>query len=134
MSYPVLDALTKIMSDKYLLALAKAESSFNPLAENPTSSAKGLFQFISSVRNSLNIVDWRDIVQQYQGIVKFTETHKALLKTDDPYELYSAHYLGLPVYKKHKAGERLTETQKAQVHYLKTKALPRFRRIYDEQT
>lgn len=59
---PVVSAVQKA-SDKsgvdfsYLLAQAKVESSFNPLAEAKTSSATGLYQFIDST--------WMNMIERY---------------------------------------------------------------------
>lgn len=53
------------------LELVARESSFNPNAKNPSSSAKGLFQFLDKTRANYggNNVDWNDPYQQaYAGL------------------------------------------------------------------
>jgi SLT domain-containing protein len=49
-----------------VMELVARESSFNPDASNPNSSARGLFQMINSTRNSYGgkNVDWSDPYQQ----------------------------------------------------------------------
>ncbi|MCM3746515.1 transglycosylase SLT domain-containing protein [Paenibacillus pasadenensis] len=49
-----------------LLELVGRESSYNPNADNPKSSAAGLFQFLDGTRKNYggNKVDWSDPYQQ----------------------------------------------------------------------
>src|SRR6185437_9608133 len=56
-------------SFEYLLATAKMESNFNPQAAAPTSSAKGLFQFIE---------------QTWLGTVRRRAPHSAIMATPTP--------------------------------------------------
>lgn len=49
------------------------ESSFNPNAKNPKSTAKGLFQFLDGTRKNYggNKVDWSDPYQQSLAGLKY---------------------------------------------------------------
>jgi soluble lytic murein transglycosylase-like protein len=55
------------------LELVARESSFNPNAKNPTSSARGLFQFLDGTRADYggNGVDWNDPYQQSMAGLKY---------------------------------------------------------------
>jgi SLT domain-containing protein len=53
--------------------LVARESSFNPNAKNPKSSAHGLFQFLDSTRKDYggNAIDWYDPYQQTLAGMKY---------------------------------------------------------------
>lgn len=55
------------------LELVARESSFNPNAKNPASSARGLFQFLDGTRRDYggNSVDWSDPYQQSVAGLKY---------------------------------------------------------------
>ena len=106
-----IQVIAKAMDEpaQYYVELAQVESSTNPMATNPRSSAVGLYQFINST--------WRTIVREYgkqyqltydgrtdvrQSVVAailFTRDNSAYLeeRLDRPAtnkELYLAHFLG----------------------------------------
>lgn len=125
------EALSRISADPYYAALAQAESNFNPKATNSESSAKGLFQLVNATAKSLGVRDPFDIGDSFEGVQKLTNDHIKRFG-DDPATLYSAHYLGATLLKKVLAGADLTNKEQSQVDYLKSKALPRFMKIYDQ--
>ncbi|WP_134904715.1 transglycosylase SLT domain-containing protein [Paenibacillus polymyxa] len=55
------------------LELVARESSFNPSAKNPKSTARGLFQFLDGTRKSYggNSVNWNDPTQQALAGVQY---------------------------------------------------------------
>lgn len=57
------------------MELVARESSFNPNAKNPKSSAAGLFQFLDSTRKNYggNKVDWSDPYQQTMAGIKYVK-------------------------------------------------------------
>lgn len=124
-----IDAWAKIKADPYLSTLAQFESSNNPQAHNPTSSAKGLFQFLNGTAKAVGLKDPFDVAQSYDAIQKLTAENKARFGTD-PVDLYSAHYLGAPVYDKYLAGSALDDKEQSQVDYLTNILLPRFQKMY----
>lgn len=126
------EAEALIDADPYYAALYEAESSRNPNAKNPTSSAKGGFQLIDRTAEALGVKNAFDLEESLKGIKKLTSAHAARYG-DDPADLYSLHYLGETVYRKWQRGAALTSKQQAQVQHLKEKALPRFMRIYNKQ-
>lgn len=56
-----------------LLELVARESSFNPNAKNPKSTAAGLFQFLDGTRKNYggSKVDWSDPMQQALAGIKY---------------------------------------------------------------
>lgn len=93
-------------ADKYgvpveaLMAIASIESSFNPLAKNPRSSAAGLFQFIEPTAKGMGLTDPYDPVASADAAARMAATNiKSLRKTlgREPTtgELYLAHQQGL---------------------------------------
>lgn len=56
-----------------MLELVARESSFNPNAKNPKSSAAGLFQFLNMTRKNYggDKVDWSDPYQQAVAGLKY---------------------------------------------------------------
>lgn len=87
----------------YFARLAQVESGGNPLAQNPKSSAKGMFQFVDSTAKQYGITapfgTPEYAMQEIEAVKKFTEDNrKALTETlgRDPTkgELYLAHQQG----------------------------------------
>lgn len=92
----------------YLMAMCEKESTFNPNAQAPSSSAKGLFQFIDSTWNMIrkqnpqyNIGANDQFVPEANALAGalFTLYNQKLLKgygiTDpSPSDLYLSHFLG----------------------------------------
>jgi SLT domain-containing protein len=73
-----------------LLELIARESSFNPNAANPKSSAKGYFQFLDSTRNNYggSKVNWNDPLAQTRAgiqyvIDRYSDPYKALKYWDE---------------------------------------------------
>lgn len=73
-----------------VLELVARESSFNPNAKNPKSSAAGLFQFLNSTRENYggNSVNWSDPYQQAVAGLQYIKDRygtpeKALQHWDD---------------------------------------------------
>jgi len=135
---PVEEVEKIIDSDPYFATLYEAESSRNPSARaiNPKtkellSSAKGGFQFIDRTARDIGLEDPFDLGESYDAVQKLTDQHAKRFGSD-PLVLYSAHYLGATVLNKLQKGVDLTEKEWAQVDYLKSRALPRFKRIYAE--
>lgn len=122
----------EIDKDPYYSALYQAESGRNPNAKNPTSSASGGFQFINSTAKAIGLKDPFDLGQSYEAVQKLTDAHKKRFG-NDPALLYSAHYLGSPLLDKVLKGKALTEKERLQVEYLKSKALPDFLKIYNSK-
>lgn len=120
----------KIDADPIDSAIYEAESGRNPLAKNPKSTASGAFQLLSGTAKSLGVKDPFDIEQNYTGYRKLREEHQARFG-DSPELLYSAHYLGATVLDKVLKKRALSDKERAQVEYLKRKALPDFMKIYN---
>lgn len=83
----------------YLYRLAQVESNLDPFAQNPNSSAKGLFQFIDSTADAYGVQDPFDVNQQVDAATRFTEDNRAVLRNalnrePTPGELYLAHQQG----------------------------------------
>lgn len=118
-----------IDQDPYLSTLYEVESGRNPLAKNPTSSAKGAFQFIDSTAKAVGLDDPYDLEKSFVAIKRLTDENRARFG-DDPTLLYSAHYLGATVLNKVLKGLPLKPKEQAQVDYLRSKVLPKFNKIY----
>lgn len=116
-----------IDSDPYLAAVYATESSRNPKAKNPESSASGAFQLIDAIAKALGVKDPFDLQQNLQGMLKLTEENAASLGTRDPVILYAAHYMGAPLAKKVINNERLSSKETKIKNDFFSKALPRFR-------
>lgn len=100
--------IRKIISDaavKYgvdpgdLLTIARLESSFNPRAKNPSSSAGGLFQFIDGTAADYKLADRYDAAQASDAAARLTRDNTAHLKgilgrQPSRGELYLAHQQG----------------------------------------
>ncbi len=109
-------AIKQIKADPYYDALAMTESSWNPKAKNPDSSAKGLFQFINSTAKSMGLDDPYDVPKSFAKVQELTDRNKSIFG-DDPLLLYAGHYLGETVLRKYLNNKPLTATQQAQVDY-----------------
>ena len=82
-----------------MTAIAKIESGFNPSAQNPNSSAGGLFQQIDSNARAYGVSDRFDPVQSAEGAARFAQENTRTLRNvlgRDPSagELYLAHQQG----------------------------------------
>ena len=83
----------------YLERVAYIESKGNPKAQNPNSSAGGLFQQIDSNAKAYGVADRFDATQSTEGAVKFAVDNikileKALGRKPQGWELYLAHQQG----------------------------------------
>lgn len=87
------------VSPEYLVTLAGVESTFDPNAANPRSSARGLYQFIDSTAKEYGLTDPTDPVQAIRAVGEFTRDNrarltKALGRPPNDRELYLAHQQG----------------------------------------
>lgn len=110
----------------YYAALAQTESSINPMAKNPESSAKGLFQSIDDTAKRTGLENAYDVKQQKKAVEKLTLGHAQKFGTD-PSMLYAAHYLGQGTLDAWLSGKPLTAKQQGQILDFTNKALPNFR-------
>jgi len=82
----------------YMLAMAAQESNFNPNIKAPTSSATGLYQFISSTWKSMwkggDVPDPRDPFANADAGARYAKEAEKILGTSDPAALYLGHFLG----------------------------------------
>jgi hypothetical protein len=87
----------------YLSRLAQIESSNNPYARNPNSSAKGLYQFIDSTAKQYGITapfgTPEYTQQEQQAVMRLTEDNRNALRQflgrePSQGELYLAHQQG----------------------------------------
>lgn len=123
-------AWNEIKSDPYYHALALTESDMNPNAQNPKSTAKGLFQFIDSTAKAVGLKNPFDVAESLSAVKQLTGEHNAKFGAD-PATLYSAHYLGGTLLKKLQDGKPLTTREQKLVDSLLNKALPRFMKNYE---
>ncbi|GGE79051.1 transglycosylase SLT domain-containing protein [Stappia taiwanensis] len=82
-----------------LLKIAELESSFNPAAKNPATSAGGLFQFIDGTAAQYGLADRFDPAQASDAAARFARDNaatlrKALGREPTAGELYLAHQQG----------------------------------------
>lgn len=87
------------VSPSYLTRLAQIESGGNPTAQNPDSTAKGLFQFVNSTARQYGLKDPEDPQQATQAVTQLTQDNhdvlsKALGREPTDGELYLAHQQG----------------------------------------
>jgi len=87
------------VSQAYLDRLAQIESNGNPMAKNPNSSAKGLYQFIDSTAQQYGLQDPFDPVQATDAVKRLTMDNYNALKSalgrePSEGELYLAHQQG----------------------------------------
>lgn len=83
----------------YLAKTAKVESGMNPNAQNPRSSAGGLFQFINSTAKQYGLTDKMDPVASSLAAAQLAGDNKAFLadrlgREPNDVELYAAHQQG----------------------------------------
>lgn len=83
----------------YLQRVAEIESGMNPLAQNPNSSAAGLFQFIESTGQQYGLDNPFDPFQSAAAAARFTRDNFSALanflgRDPEPWELYLAHQQG----------------------------------------
>jgi hypothetical protein len=83
----------------YLHRTGEIESSLNPNAQNPRSSAGGLFQFIDSTARQYGLIDRFDPVQATDAAARLASDNKAILtratgRNPSAAELYLAHQQG----------------------------------------
>ena len=119
----------EIDSDPIDSAIYEVESSRNPKAKNPKSSASGGFQLIKSMAKSLGVEDPFDLRQNYEGYKKLRAEHEKRFGKD-PKVLYGAHFLGGTLLAKYLNGKKLNSKEQRILKEFKEKALPRFERIY----
>lgn len=120
----------QIDADPYTKTLYEFESSRNPYAKNPNSSAKGGFQFIDATARSMGLEDPMDLGASFETVKRLTDENRARFG-DDPILLYSAHYLGATVLGKLQDGKPLTAKEAEQVRTLRDKLIPKFKRMYE---
>lgn len=125
-------AIEQIKADPYYSALAKTESDFNPLAKNPKSSAKGMFQFIDATAKKLGVSDPFNVRDSFEAVRKLTAQNAYRFNTTDPATLYAAHYLGAPLLSKVMRGLDLSPKEAAILKSFETSALPRFKKAYQK--
>lgn len=113
----------------YYAALAQTESSLNPQAQNPTSSAKGLFQFVDKTAAGVGLQDPFDPRQSLAAVQQLTGQHRQQFG-DNPELLYGAHFLGQPTLAAWQSGQPLEPQQQDWVNQFANQALPRFREQY----
>lgn len=83
----------------HLARTAKLESNFNPSAQNPRSSAGGLFQFLDGTADQYGLTDKRDPLASTDAAARLARDNAGVLKSAlgrDPTgaELYLAHQQG----------------------------------------
>ncbi len=125
----------KIDADPLDKTIYEIESSRNPEAKNPDSSAAGAFQLIKSIAKNLGVRDALDIEDNYNGYLKLKDEYRETLnrvvgKKWEPEDFYAVHYLGAPTFTKWKKGRSLSPKQAEQVEYLTETVLPKFRKKY----
>lgn len=118
----------RIDADPVDSTIYEMESSRNPLAKNPTSTASGGFQLLKKTAASLGVKDVFDLEQNYQGYLRLKDEAKRFV--EEPSDYYAFHYLGQPTFLAWKRGKVLTNKQQSQVDFLEEKLLPKFERIY----
>lgn len=102
---PELRAIISGAATKYgqdpntLMTIAGIESSFNPNAKNPKSSASGLFQFIKGTAKDYGLADPFDAAQSSDAGARLLRDNRAYLvdklgREPTPGELYLAHQQG----------------------------------------
>lgn len=127
----VAEVEAQIDADPIDAAIYEVESSRNPKAKNPNSTASGGFQLIKQTAKALGVKDVFDLADNYQGYKKLRAENEERFKTSDPLTVYAAHFLGAPLLDKWRKGKALTNEEAAQVKELREKALPRFKQAYE---
>jgi hypothetical protein len=119
-----------IAQDPVDQATMMLESGGDPKAKNPDSSASGLYQLLKKTAKSLGVKDVFDPEQNYRGYLKLKK--EAAPYVEKPEDYYAFHYLGALTFKAWKAGDDLTDEQRAQVAELTGDLLPKWRKLYAE--
>ena len=122
----------QIDADPIDSTIYEMESSRNPKAKNPESTASGAFQLLKKTASSLGVKDVFDIEDNYNGYLKLKE--EASQFAEEPFDYYAYHYLGGPTFRAWKQGKDLSSKQGSQVEYLLSTLKPRFDRIYSKKT
>lgn len=79
-----------------LVKLIQFESSFDPMAKNPRSSARGLIQFIDSTARDMGFRDSLDLVQQYPTVTsQLLGPVRDYLKKYGPYPTEQSLYMSV---------------------------------------
>ena len=132
------DTIAAIKADPYYNTLAQTESSWNPNAANPKSTAKGLFQFTDGTANlkTINLKNPYDIPSSFKAVQTLTNDNINELSnvkgfdSTDPEQLYAAHVLGAPLYRNVLEGSDLSSDDQALVNGFYNDALPHFQANY----
>lgn len=87
------------LPDGVLTRMASLESGFNPKAQNPSSSAGGLFQFTNGTAKQYGLADKTDPVASTDAAARLAANNKTVLtralgREPTPGELYLAHQQG----------------------------------------
>lgn len=127
----VKDVEAEIDQDPYYSALYEAESSRNPAAKNPSSTATGGFQLIAATAKALGVEDPTDLEQSFDAVKRLTSQHDSEFG-DDPVSRYAAHFLGATLLRKVVRGELLKPREQEILDDFNQVALPRFVRIYEK--
>jgi len=101
---PVVGTIRKA-AEKYgvdpttLTTIARIESNLDPSAQNPKSSAGGLFQFVDKTAGLYGLTDKMDPAASADAAARMTAESQAYLskrlkRTPEPWELYLAHQQG----------------------------------------
>lgn len=119
----------RIDSNPFDSAVYEFESSRNPKAKNPNSTASGGFQLLKSTAAKLGVNDVFDLKDNYEGYLKLKEENKAKFG-DDPALLYASHYLGSTLLTKYLKGKDLTNDEEDIVKNFEKNTLPKFLKVY----
>jgi hypothetical protein len=92
-------AMRNAVDGETLLEIARIESTYDPNAKNPNSSAGGLFQFIDGTARQYGLSDRYDPAQASDAAARLMRDNAAKLRKDlgrdaTPGELYLAHQQG----------------------------------------
>jgi hypothetical protein len=123
--------IERVKQDPIDYAVMMMESGGKPKAKNPTSSASGLFQLISSTAKNLGVDDVFDPEKNYNGYLKLKEETKRVTGRDDLVTIYGGHYLGTPTLSAWLNNKPLSEKQKQHVQDF-IKLVPKLRKFYNE--
>ena len=137
---PVNEVIEAIKADPVNYTVAIMESGkkkngewvLDPEADNPTSTAKGLFQLLDGTAKNLGVKNSLDAGDNFDGFLKLKEETIKKFGSDDVQMIYANHYLGEPTLRRWLDGKPLDEKQAAHVKYFQEKLLPKLNRIYEE--
>jgi len=121
--------IDEIKADPYYHALAMTESTMNPNAKNPKSSAKGMFQFIDETAKAVNLQDPNDVDASFKAVKFLTDDHRRMFG-NDPDMLYAAHVLGATRLRKVLNHQPLSDNDQRIVDKFYQIELPRFQKHY----